>query len=74
MSTDNHTLLGEIPTNQLGMNPDILLDTIRALGRDIRRPLHGDDIAQLGEELAEKVVELDTWLSEGGDPPYDWPI
>jgi hypothetical protein len=74
MSADNDTLVQNMPTGRPGVNPDNLLDTIRALSRDICWPLHGDDIAELGEELAEKIDELDKWISDGGDPPDDWLI
>lgn len=33
---------------------------------------HGETLAELGKELAQKVSDLDSWLEKGGFIPQAW--
>lgn len=51
------------------MDPDVTLETIRVLADRI---LGGDGTEDDGEQLADAVNDLDTWLSKGGFLPARW--
>lgn len=55
------------------MDPNVTLAEIRVL---VRKILAGDswnqDAAADGLQLAEKVEDLNTWMSNGGSLPSDW--
>jgi hypothetical protein len=59
------------------MDPDETLRTIRDLVAQIRGgtiAIHETGKPQrfLGDELADHVTALDTWLTGGGFPPREW--
>jgi hypothetical protein len=59
------------------MDPDVLLEELLALARDIRwhEEATADDMGVTrtqADELAEKILDLDIWLLCGGAMPTRW--
>lgn len=52
------------------MDPDSILEELRELSDDALSG--GSDPEYLSEMLAEKIQELDEWLSDGGRLPEEW--
>lgn len=53
------------------MDPTQALTDIRNLTQQIETR-RGKNLAETGVELAEKVEDLDEWMSRGGFPPEQW--
>ena len=55
------------------MDPDQLLKDIRALADQVINTQEADiEGSQMSNELAEKIIQLDEWLSNFGFLPKDW--
>jgi hypothetical protein len=55
------------------MDPDKLLEDIRTLADQILNTQEVDvEGSQMSIELAEKIIQLDEWLSHFGFLPKDW--
>lgn len=52
------------------MDPDSILEELRELSDEALSG--GSDPEYLADQLAEKIQELDEWLSEGGRLPEEW--
>lgn len=54
------------------MDPNITLDSIRALVISIHEAENPDDVDELAEKLATDIRALDEWLTSGGFLPKAW--
>ena len=52
------------------MDPDILLKELLAIAKQVLR--HEDRYEDTSIEMAEKIINLDNWLKNGGFLPHKW--
>jgi hypothetical protein len=54
------------------MDPDAALEHLRTLIRQLRQTTTTEAQADLGEQIADTVDDLDQWMSRGGFAPKAW--